>query len=206
VSAALYLVRHGATEANLACPPRLQGRRSDPSLAPAGLDQAEAVRAALAAVPLAACYASPLLRATQTAAIVAAPHALAPVPLAALAECDVGRWEGLSWDEVRRREPEELARFLADPWLCPYPEGESLADVHARTAPVLESLLLRHEGAAALVLTHQVVLRACLACWLGLPPAQARSLKFANGSVTLVRRDGEGTAVALPAPLPERAP
>src|SRR6266404_3737394 len=29
----LYLVRHGATAANLACPPRLQGRRHDPPLA-----------------------------------------------------------------------------------------------------------------------------------------------------------------------------
>jgi len=89
----LYLIRHGATEANLARPPRLQGRRHDPPLARLGVRQAEATRDFLAIRPLDHCYCSPLLRAVQTAAIVAAPHGLSPRPLEALTECDVGRWE-----------------------------------------------------------------------------------------------------------------
>src|SRR4051794_37077927 len=88
----LYLIRHGATEANLASPARLQGRRQDPPLARLGVRQAEATRALLAICPLDACYCSPLSRAVQTAAIVAEPHGLTPQPLAALTECDVGLW------------------------------------------------------------------------------------------------------------------
>ena len=39
----LYLIRHGATEANLARPPVLQGRSHNPPLAPLGIRQAEAM-------------------------------------------------------------------------------------------------------------------------------------------------------------------
>ena len=62
----LYLLRHGATEANLAKPARLQGRRLDPPLAKLGVRQAEATRDFLAIRPIDQCYSSPLRRAMQT--------------------------------------------------------------------------------------------------------------------------------------------
>jgi broad specificity phosphatase PhoE len=111
----LYLIRHGATEANLARPNRLQGRRHDPPLARLGVRQAEATRDFLAIRPIDHCYSSPLLGAVQTAAIVAAPHGLSPQPLEALTECDVGRWEGLDWQAVRYPDAEGYRRFHADP-------------------------------------------------------------------------------------------
>src|SRR5438270_8823553 len=111
----LYLIRHGATEANLAEPPRLQGRKQNPPLARLGVRQAEATRDFLAIRPVEHCYCSPLLRAVQTAAIVAAPHGLSPQPLEALAECDVGRWEGLDWPTVRYLDAEGYRRFHAHP-------------------------------------------------------------------------------------------
>src|SRR5262249_50549313 len=97
----LYLLRHGATEANLAEPYRLQGRRHNPPLARLGIRQAEATRDFLAIRAIDQCYCSPLLRAFQTASIVAAPHGLSPQPLEALTECDIGRWEGLDWQAIR---------------------------------------------------------------------------------------------------------
>src|SRR6266852_199035 len=59
----LYLLRHGATEANLANPARLQGRRLDPPLAKLGVRQAEATRDFLAIRPIDQSYSSPLRRA-----------------------------------------------------------------------------------------------------------------------------------------------
>ena len=47
----LYLVRHGATAANLLRPARLQGR-ADPPLAPVGVRQADATRDLLATIPV----------------------------------------------------------------------------------------------------------------------------------------------------------
>jgi broad specificity phosphatase PhoE len=111
----LYLIRHAATEANLARPARLQGRRHNPPLARLGIRQAEATRDFLATRPIRHCYCSPLLRAVQTASIVAAPHGLSPVPLDGLTECDVGRWEGMDWQTVRYLDAEAYARFMRSP-------------------------------------------------------------------------------------------
>src|SRR5215475_4381168 len=140
----LYLVRHGATEANLARPPRLQGRRHDAQLARLGVRQAEATRDFLAIRPIDHCYCSPLLRAMQTAAIVAAPHGLSPQSLDALVECDVGHWEGLDWQTIRTLDADGFQRFHANPAEFGYPGGESFRDVYERVTPVLDKLLNLH--------------------------------------------------------------
>src|SRR4051794_13360725 len=89
----LYLIRHAATDANLAEPPRIQGRRTNPPLNQVGIRQAEATRDFLTTRFVGHCYSSPLRRAMQTAAIIAAPHGLTPRPVDELTECDVGVWE-----------------------------------------------------------------------------------------------------------------
>jgi broad specificity phosphatase PhoE len=195
VSTLLYLLRHAATPANLSSPPRLQGRRHDPPLAPVGVLQAEAARDRLAALPLHRCYCSPMLRAAQTAALVTTLHGLCPEPLEALAECDVGRWEGLDWQTVRYLDADAYALFQLDPAAHGYPGGESLADVHRRAAPVLERFLARHPDESLLVVTHQVVLRVLLAGLLGLPLCRARELRFDNASLSVVSCDTDRTTV-----------
>jgi broad specificity phosphatase PhoE len=192
----LYLIRHGATEANLARPPLIQGRRHDPPLARMGVRQAEATRDFLAIRPIDHCYSSPLLRAVQTATIVAGPHGLAPQPLEALTECDVGRWEGLDWQTIRSREPDDYRRFHANPAAFGYPGGESFREVHDRAAPLLDDLLRRHAGAAILVVGHHVVNRTYLAGLLGLPPDQARQVKLDNCGISVVVREGGDTTIA----------
>jgi broad specificity phosphatase PhoE len=192
----LYLIRHGATEANLARPARIQGRRHDPPLAAAGARQAEATRDLLAALPLDQVYCSPLLRAVQTAAIIAAPHGLAPQPLEALTECDVGDWEGLDWQTVRCRDPEGYERFHANPAQFGYPGGESLAEVHGRAAPCLDELLRRHPGEVIVVVGHHVVNRTYLAGLLGLGPERARQVVLDNCGVSVVVREGDTARVA----------
>ena len=191
----LYLVRHGATEANLARPARIQGRRHNPPLARAGIWQSEATRDFLAGASINHCYCSPLLRAVQTATIVAAPHGLSPRPLDELTECDVGRWEGLDWQTVRYLDAEGHERFHADPASFGYPGGESFADVHARVAPALDSLLQRHVGQAVLVVAHHVVNRTYLAGLLGLGPGQARQVALDNCGISVVVRARGQTSV-----------
>ncbi len=192
----LYLIRHGATDANLARPARLQGRRLNGPLARLGIRQAEATRDFLAIRPIDHCYCSPLLRAVQTAAIVASPHGLTPNAIEDLTECDLGQWEGLDWQTIRAHDPESYQCFHANPARFGYPGGESFASVHARTAPVLEELLLRHAGEALLVVAHHVVNRTYLASLLGLPPAQAPQVKLDNCGISVVVREAEQTTVA----------
>jgi broad specificity phosphatase PhoE len=191
----LYLVRHAATAANLAVPPRLQGRRTDPPLAPLGVRQAEATRDLLADRAIQVCYSSPLRRAVETATVIAAPHGLTPIPIADLTECDVGDWEGLDWDTIQNRDPELHRRYMADQGAIPYSGGESFADVHARAAPALDRLIADHAGQTVLVVSHHVVNRTYLAGLLGLPIRQARQVMLDNCGVSVVRSEAGQTAV-----------
>ena len=194
----LYLVRHGATDANLAVPARIQGRNTDPALAAVGIRQAEATRDCLAGLPLTHCYTSPLRRASQTAAIIAAPHRLTPVPLAALTECDVGRWEGLDWETVRALDRDGHTHFHADPAAFGYPGGESFAEVYDRVRPALDDILVRHAGGSVLVVAHHVVNRTYLAGLLGIDPGRARKVILDNcGISVVVRRHGKTTVGTL---------
>ena len=100
----LYLIRHAATPANLQTPAKLQGCRSNPDLAPLGVRQATATRDFLAIRPIDFIYTSPLRRSFRTAQILAEPHGLTPMTVNELTECDVGHWEGLSWEEIKAEE------------------------------------------------------------------------------------------------------
>jgi broad specificity phosphatase PhoE len=192
----LYLIRHGATEANLARPPRLQGQRHNAPLTRLGIRQAEATRDFLAIRPIDHCYCSPLLRAVQTAAIVAAPHGLSPQPLNHLSECDLGRWEGLDWQAIRYLDAEAYARFMANPTQYGYPGGENFQQVYERVAPVLERLLTAHAGQSLLVVSHHVVNCTYLAGLLGLGLDQARQVNLDNCGISLVIRDEKETTVS----------
>lgn len=191
----LYLIRHGATEANIARPPRLQGRRHNPPLSRLGVRQAEATRDLLAIRPIDRCYASPLVRAVQTAAIVAAPHGLAPLPLEALTECDVGRWEGLDWQTIRTLDSEGFQRYQANPAEFGYPGGESFRNVHDRVALTLNELLEIHACESILVVAHHIVNRTYLAGLLGLTPDQANQVTLDNCGISVIVRDGAETMV-----------
>jgi broad specificity phosphatase PhoE len=188
-------VRHGATAANLATPPRLQGRRTDPPLVADGVRQAEATRDLLATVRLDACYSSPLKRAVQTAEFIAAPNHLALTICPELTECDVGEWEGRSWESIATEDPERYQTYMADPALVRYPAGESFADVYVRSAPMLDRLANEHEGQTILVVSHHVVLRSYLAVALGLPIRLARRVNLDNCGVSVVTWENGQAAV-----------
>lgn len=191
----LFLVHHGATEASLAQPPRLQGRRHDAPLARLGIRQAEATRDFLAIRPIDRCYCSSLLRARQTARILCAPHGILPVPLDELAECDVGRWEGMDWQAVRLLDAEGVRRFDAEPGFG-YPGGESFADSQERMDRAMEAILERHEGRTVLVVGHRLANCAWLAGLLGMGPKEARKVDLDHCGISVVTRRAGRTAVS----------
>jgi broad specificity phosphatase PhoE len=193
----MYLLRHAATEANLANPPRLQGRKHNPPLARLGIRQAEATRDFLAVRPIDVCYCSPLLRALQTAKIVAAPYGLTPIPVDPLTECDIGRWEGQDWQSIRYFDAAAYQEFMSDPAAHGYPDGETFEEVHDRAAPFLEELLNRHEGQSILVVSHRIVNRVYLSSVLGLPLAQAREVSLDNCGISVVTREDGKTSVTM---------
>ena len=194
----LYLIRHGATPNNRARPPRLQGRRTDPGLSEEGLREAQRTGRTLAESPIDAVYASPLLRARQTAEAIAAPHQLPVQTVDDLIEVDVGDWEGRPWDEIQRTNPEEYRLFMSDASVHAYLGGETLTVVRDRVIPAFEELLAKNVGRSIVAVAHNVVNRVYLAHLLNLPLKGYRSVPQDNCGLNVLRyRDGKAKLVTV---------
>ncbi|MFD2174280.1 histidine phosphatase family protein [Rhodobacter lacus] len=135
---AFLLMRHGETEANAA---DIICGQTDLPLSPRGHMQADQAAAFLAHLPLARVLTSPLLRARQSAAPLAARLGLATEAVAGLAERDWGGWEG---------QPRAILKREATP-----PGGESLRAFRARIRAALARIdraepliLIAHSGTA----------------------------------------------------------
>jgi broad specificity phosphatase PhoE len=176
----ILLVRHGETDWNR--DNRFQGH-ADPPLNEAGREQAVDLAARLAGEELTAVYSSPLLRALETAEIVAAAHGLTPVAVDALKEVDVGSWEGLTRDEVAERYPEQYAR-----WRDRQPgpgDGETYEALRDRVIPALLEVAAAHPNGRVLAVTHGGPIRVALAYVDAVDHSEARRLRptIANGSL-----------------------
>lgn len=194
----LYLIRHGATEANTRRPYVLQGRRTDLPLSDLGRRQAEAARRVLEDRAIDIVFSSPLRRARQTAEILAEPHGVPVELLDDLTECDVGRWEGLSWEEIRQKDGPYLDTFEADPGTVPYAGGESFQQVQNRAVPSIQRIIRNHSAGNLMVVTHNVVARVYVAHLSGAAIVKARSIRQDNAGITIVSlSDGQERLVTL---------
>jgi broad specificity phosphatase PhoE len=191
----LFLVRHGATSANERQPYVLQGKGVDLPLSENGERQAAAVGRLLAEFRIHQVFASPLVRARQTAAEIASPHGLSVNTIDALHECDVGEWEGLDWDTIHQRDPEAAREFLDRPGDHPYLGGESYRDTLDRVRPAICGLLERCVGQNIVIVAHNVVNRVFLAHLLGTDLNQAKGIPQSNGAVNFLRYQNAQTVV-----------
>lgn len=179
----VIFVRHAETEQSA------RGRcygRLDVRLSLRGLRQAQALADALAGLPLAAVYSSPLIRALDTARPLAAARGVDVSLLEVLAELDFGEVEGLTYDEIEAERPELFRAWMDDPARVRFPGGESLADLRARVLPALEQIRARHAGEAVAVVAHGGVIRVVLADALGVEDGALFRLDQAEGGVSVV--------------------
>jgi broad specificity phosphatase PhoE len=110
---------------------------------------------------------SPLLRARETADIVAARIGLTPEEDARFAETDTGDWTDRSFAEIRAEDPDGFRRYeISDPTFR-YPGGESFAEQSERVQAGLADLRARTADLPALVVCHRGCIRLALAVATG---------------------------------------
>lgn len=154
----ILLARHGETPYN--AERRFQGQ-GDVPLNARGIEQARELAQLATTEPLVALYASPVLRARQTAEIVAEAVGLEPRFDGRFAEHDVGAWQDRLFDDVEAEDPEAWARWQAagDAWR--FPGGESLEEQQERVIAGLVDVTQRGQ-LPALVVCHRGVIRSAL--------------------------------------------
>ena len=182
----VYLVRHGQSEWNLR---RLtQGQTVHPRLTELGREQARRATAlicddlAVLGVPAARIVSSDLVRALQTAEILAV-HLGGEVRLdARLREQNLGTLEGRSYEETWA-----VAAQIdwSDPTI-PVAGGESLMEVYDRMGAVLSDL---DRGTVAVLVSHGDAIRAAVAYLHGVKPHEAPWVDVPNGAVTRIDDD-----------------
>ena len=214
--AALWLVRHGESQGNLADAAAhdtgaarlgLDVRDPDVPLSDTGRAQAEALGRWLGGLPEGerptAVLSSPFVRAATTARIAIDTSGLAlPVRFdERLRERDFGAFDGMTAAGIRAEHPEEAQRrqLLGKFWYRP-PGGESWADVALRVRSLLATEALRHDGERLLVATHQAVVMVFRYVVEELTEEQLlavdRDHQVANTSVTRYEA-GDGAVLAL---------
>jgi probable phosphoglycerate mutase len=184
--ALIYLVRHGQTEWNRQR--RVMGRLAIP-LSEVGIQQIRQLAASLKSWPIEAVVSSPLLRATESAQIIATALGLPFEQHEGLTEIAVGKWEGRYWDELDS-DP-IMKKFDRTPSKTRPPEGENLREVQKRAIRAIEEILSRGTLSRILVVSHADTIRAMIAHYIKLGLDRSRQLQIDNASVSLLKINPE---------------
>lgn len=155
----IWLMRHGQSEDNAK---GLLG--GDSSLTPLGQQFAANIAAFISETAKPSqllVWTSTLRRTKQTAAYLKHMEGVCVYETPLLNEIDAGLCEGMTYDDIARRYPDEYAARQADKLSYRYPGGgESYVDVIERVKPlILELERIRDD---VLIIAHQAVLRTLL--------------------------------------------
>lgn len=191
----ILLVRHGETAWNR--DGKIQGQL-DVVLSAEGRAQARRIAQRLSTQRLAAVYSSDLARASETAALIAKPHGLAPVLCPELREGCFGAWQGLTLAEVRERFADNYAAVRQDPVFGRPVDGECIAEVADRASFLVRSVAERHAGETALVVAHGGTIKALVCRLLEIDLAWRWRFTVDNCSLTVFAwKDGQPVLVSL---------
>lgn len=176
----LIFVRHGETEmAGTFC------GHSDPDLNLAGQLQIGHAAEEVASLGVQRIYSSDLLRTSRTAAAIGERIGLKVELKDDLREIYFGQWEGLNWQEIEERFPQEAVRWLTEFPLWSAPGGEEYAAFTARVDTAITTLLQGAQDLTIAVITHRGVMRYALTRFFGFSEEEAWTRTAPYGSVVI---------------------
>jgi len=152
----VVFIRHGETVGNIER--RWQGQQ-DGELTDVGREQAKGVVEGLPRLD--ALYTSKLGRAVETAEIIGDGLDMTPNVLDGVEEFDFGSWEGLTREQIRRRDPDNAARlFDRGEDIIRGGSGETWSRLRDRVTAAVTQVAGRHEGQRIGIVSHGAATRA----------------------------------------------
>lgn len=189
----VYLIRHGKTQWNLES--RYQGANGDSPLLKDSYREIELLASSLQRIPFEHAYTSPLKRARVTAQALLN-HLNPEIPLtidSRLKEFNLGKMEGMHFEDVAAKWPEVLKNFRHHPdkYDESLVEGESFLEVIARFRAAIEEYCRQYPNGNILVISHGAALNAAINALIGTPLAHLKDRGgLSNTSTTILINDG----------------
>jgi broad specificity phosphatase PhoE/nicotinamide riboside kinase len=115
---------------------------------------------------------------------------------ARLREQSMGRWEGLTWEEITKADPPAVTAYWDDYYRARPSGGESVADLETRVVAWWRETFARERGRRIAIVTHIGAIRVLLCHFLGLDGAQALRFAPATASHTHVMLGEAGAVVS----------
>jgi probable phosphomutase (TIGR03848 family) len=171
------------------------GRAPGIRLGPDGLHQAEALADRLDGSSIAALYSSPLERARDTAAPIAARLRLEVQVAEELNEIDFGEWTNRTLADLHDLEGWRWFNTFRSG--SRIPGGEAMVEVQERMFRLLERLCGVHHQQTVALISHGDVIKATLAHYLGVALDLFQRIEISPASVSIVRVERYGPEVVL---------
>lgn len=183
----IVLIRHVETElAGTFC------GHSDPDLNAAGEHRLRFLLDEVTPLGITRIYSSDLRRASRTAAAIGE-HIGVPFELRpGLREIHFGLWESLRWDEIQQQYPHEAQLWASEFPARSAPGGEPYRNFANRIEAEFKTVMAKHSGGAAAIVTHRGVMLYALSRFFDFSDHDARKCTENYGSVVVA------TASSLP--------
>ena len=184
----IILVRHGQSETNVQ---KVFTGQLNASLTPMGIEQAQRMARYVARYPVEKVYASSLQRAVDTA-----------VPICCMLNCPMetsddlreiyaGAWEGISFEEVAERYPDDYAIWRQDFGNARPNGGESCKELYDRVVRTFRRVVENTPEKVVCIVSHAIPIRM-MQCYItyGCVAAADKMPWVPNASVTVYTYDG----------------
>ncbi len=179
----LLLIRHGHTVHT-----ETGKVYSDPcaTLTDKGREEARAIAKWLPCEKPQVLLSSPSVRVRATAEMIADIVRVDVEVVPFLKEWQVGSWDGRSYVEIKKDEPEIYASWSKDPIRNAPPGGESIEALCIRAQAHVAEICELHAGKRVALVTHAEVIRAILVAFLGMPVDNFYRLNVPTASVSKI--------------------
>ena len=186
----IYLVRHGKTvSSGTYC------GAGDVPLADEGRLQVLNIAPFLKKTGVSHCFSSPLLRCRETLKLLDLDVNCSVEEN--LREIHFGRWEGMTFDEISRNDPEKLEEWMKLQEQFTFPGGEKILDFSSRIGECFK-MITSTNFEKVLVVCHGGVIRHALCHLLELPCHKANSFEIGEGTVSsLIYENGHSVLQKL---------
>lgn len=188
----IYLIRHGEVEGH---EEKRYNGQADVALTPKGQAQFGMLQMRLQKKEISAVYSSDLQRCREGARLLAASHGVDPIENEELRELHIGDWEGLTWQELQQRYPQQWQARLDDIVNYQVPGGESLVEMATRVMPAIEKIVAEHPGEELIVVAHGGVNRVVLLDAIGAPLERLFHIEQDFGCLNAIDYYPDGRAI-----------